>query len=74
MTMPMIRPALAFDRPPSWPPLASISRITRLPITHANGPTRPHTTTETMPNTSTNVACGWSGAPMPYGAPYWFGG
>ncbi len=36
-TMPMIRPALARERPPTWPLLASISVITRLPITQANG-------------------------------------
>ena len=35
--MPQIRPTLAFDRPPIVPPLASISRRTRVPITHANG-------------------------------------
>ena len=35
--IPQMRPALAFERPPIAPLLASISRTTRLPITQANG-------------------------------------
>jgi len=64
--IPQMRPALALERPPMAPPLESISRTTRLPITHANGAARPHATRPTIPRMSTVFACGWSGAIGPY--------
>ena len=42
--------------PPSRPPAASISRTTRLPMIHANGPITPQTTSARIPRTSTVVA------------------
>jgi glutamate-1-semialdehyde 2,1-aminomutase len=61
LTMPRIRPTLASERPPHRPPEASISRTTRLPMLHANGPIRPQTTSPRIPSTRVVVACGWFG-------------
>ncbi len=64
-TIPQIRPALAMERPPTWPLLASISPTTRLPMTHATGEISWQSTSPRIPRISTVVACGWSGAPKP---------
>src|SRR3954462_11557154 len=59
--IPRTRPTWASLRPPSAPPLASISRTTRLPSTHATGPTTPPPASDRMPRPSTVVAWGWAG-------------